>query len=162
MKRLLTEGRVPAASATAIFVGVEAYEAAGGSVTRELFAEEDDRGMWLDDPALLQDLAMAKLRAAADELASRWKWTEAVLEMDWSATARFGRVQPQPAEPTEEERAEIERLCGREDELTNLDDGDWTEELVAEASTCWKLPRASEKPPTKVWVATRRRLTSRR
>ena len=71
VKRLLTEGWVPATSATAIFVGVEAYEAAGGSVTRDLFAEEDDRGVWLDDPALLQDLAVAKLRAVTDELAAR-------------------------------------------------------------------------------------------
>ena len=61
---------------------MEAYEAAGGSVTRDPFAEKDDRGIWLDDPALLQDLAMAKLRAAADELAARWKWAEVALEMD--------------------------------------------------------------------------------
>ncbi|MDE3261131.1 MAG: ParB/RepB/Spo0J family partition protein, partial [Acidobacteriota bacterium] len=40
VKRLLTEERVPGASAVARFVGVEAYEAAGGTVMRDLFADE--------------------------------------------------------------------------------------------------------------------------
>ena len=44
IKRLLTEDRVPATSAIARFVGVETYEAAGGSIDRDLFAEEDERG----------------------------------------------------------------------------------------------------------------------
>ena len=46
--------------------------------------------------------------------------------MDWSATAAFGRVRPQPAEPTDEEKAEIERLRTRNDELANMDDDGWT------------------------------------
>ena len=53
--------------------------------------------------------------------------------MDWSATASFGRVRPQPAEPTDQEKAEIERLRTRNDELANMDNEDWTEELVEEA-----------------------------
>ena len=53
--------------------------------------------------------------------------------MDWSAVARFGRIVSTPATPTEEERAEIERLEAREDEMTNLDDEEWTEALVEEA-----------------------------
>ena len=53
IKRMLTEDRVAARTAIARFVGVEAYEAAGGAVTRDLFADEDDNGVWLDDPALL-------------------------------------------------------------------------------------------------------------
>ena len=39
MKRLLTEERVPAGSPMARFVGVDAYEAAGGPVLRNLFAD---------------------------------------------------------------------------------------------------------------------------
>ena len=53
--------------------------------------------------------------------------------MDWSATAAFGRVRPQPAEPTDGEKAEIECLRTRNDELASMDDEDWTEELVEEA-----------------------------
>ena len=133
IKRLLTEDRVPATSAIARFVGFEAYEAAGGSIDRDLFAEEDERGIWFDDPNLLNKLAMDSLQVAARELETRWKWAEARLDVDWSATAAFGRVRPQPAEPTDEEKAEIERLRTRNDELANMDDEDWTEELVEEA-----------------------------
>ena len=133
IKRLLTEDRVPATSAIARFVGIEAYEAAGGRIDRDLFAEEDERGIWFDDPELLNKLAMDSLQVAARELETRWKWAEARLDVDWSATAAFGRVRPQPAEPTDGEKAEIERLRTRNDELANLDDDGWTEELVEEA-----------------------------
>ena len=47
----------------------------------------------------------------------------------------FGRVRPQPAEPTDGEKAEIERLRTRNDELANMDDDGWTEELVEEAES---------------------------
>ena len=133
IKRLLTEDRVPATSAIARFVGLEAYEAAGGQIDRDLFAEEDERGSWFDDPDLLNKLAMDNLQVAARELETRWKWAEARLDVDWSATASFGRVRPQPAEPTDGEKAEIERLRTRNDELANMDDDGWTEELVEEA-----------------------------
>ncbi len=132
VKRLLTEERIPGASAIARFVGVDAYEAAGGQVLRDLFAHDDESGVWFEDPALLEKLAMAKLQAAADELATRWKWATAMIEVDWNDTARHGRIEPRPADPTDEERAEIDKLQTRHDELVNLDDGDWTEELVAE------------------------------
>ena len=135
IKRLLTEDRVSATSAIARFVGIEAYEAAGGRIDRDLFAEEDERGIWFDDPDLLNNLAMDSLQAAARELETRWKWAEARLDVDWSATAAFGRVRPQPAEPKDEEKAEIERLRTRNDELANMDDDGWTEELVEEAES---------------------------
>ena len=61
IKRMLTEDRVAARTAVARFVGVEAYEAAGGATTRDLFADEDDNGVWLDDPELLNKLATARL-----------------------------------------------------------------------------------------------------
>ena len=133
IKRLLTEDRVPATSAIVRFVGIEAYEATGGKIDRDLFAEEDERGIWFDDPDLLNKLAIDSLQVAARELETRWKWAEARLDVDWSATAAFGRVRPQPAEPTDGEKAEIERLRTRNDELANMDDDGWTEELVEEA-----------------------------
>ena len=76
---------------------------------------------------------MKKLTAAADELSTRWKWAEAMADVDWSATARFGRIQPEPAEPTDAEKAEIEKLRTRHDELVNTDEDAWTDALVEEA-----------------------------
>ena len=133
IKRMLTDDRIPAGAALARYVGVDAYEAAGGPVLRDLFADEYENGVWLEDPALLMQLAMDRLKVAADELATRWKWAEARLDVEWSDLARFGRVRPTPAEPTDEEKAEIERLHTRHDELVNMDEDAWTDELIEEA-----------------------------
>jgi len=133
VKRLLTEERVPGASAVARFVGVDAYEAAGGAAMRDLFADEHEHGVWFEDPVLLEKLATDKLQAAADELSTRWKWAVPMIEAGWDDTASYGRVEPQPGVPTDEEKAEIEKLETRYDELRGLDDDEWTEALVEEA-----------------------------
>ena len=133
VKRLLTEERIPANSAMALFVGVDAYEAAGGAVLRDLFADEDESGIWLEDPALLQKLAMEKLGETVKDLETRWRWATAMPEVDWTSIAHYGRISPEPSAPTDEETAELERLHTREDELCNLDDDEWTEALAEEA-----------------------------
>ena len=133
VKRMLTEESVPAASAVARFVGMEAYEAAGGTLTRDLFAGEDGSETWFDDPVLLNELATEKLRAAADDLTTRWKWAKTMVEADWSAVAGFGRISPEPGVPTEEEKAERESLRARHDELVNMDEDEWPDELIEEA-----------------------------
>ncbi len=142
IKRMLTDDRIPAGAALARYVGVDAYEAAGGPVLRDLFADEHENGVWLEDPALLMQLAMDRLKVAADELATRWRWAEARLDVEWSDLARFGRVRPTPAEPTDEEKAEIERLHTRHDELVNMDEDAWTDELIEEAEAI--EPRLAE------------------
>ena len=133
IKRMLTEDRIPAGAALARYVGIDTYEAAGGPVLRDLFADEHENGVWLEDPALLMQLATDRLKVAADELATRWKWAEARLDVEWSDLARFGRVRPTPAEQTCEEKAEIERLHTRQGEFAELDDDEWTETLAEEA-----------------------------
>ncbi len=45
------------------FVGVDAYEADGGIVRRDLF--DDDQGRFLSDPELLNRLASEKLETLA-------------------------------------------------------------------------------------------------
>jgi ParB/RepB/Spo0J family partition protein len=69
IRRMLTETTVRASDKRAVFVGVEAYEAAGGIVLRDLFQSDD--GGWLQDPALLDRLVAEKLKAAADEIAAK-------------------------------------------------------------------------------------------
>jgi ParB family chromosome partitioning protein len=76
IRRLLAEGAVHASNKRAVFVGLDAYAAAGGGVLRDLF--EEDGGGWLQDPALLDRLVVEALdRAAADLRGEGWKWVEA-------------------------------------------------------------------------------------
>ena len=73
IRRLLTERAVRASDKRARFVGLAAYEAAGGSVLRDLF--EEDGGGWLQDVALLERLVTDKLRTEAETIAAEgWKW----------------------------------------------------------------------------------------
>ena len=51
IRRMLTERAVRASDRRAVFIGLDAYEAAGGVVTRDLFAEDD--GGWLETVGLL-------------------------------------------------------------------------------------------------------------
>ena len=59
IRRLLTETHVAATDRRAVFVGVEAYAEAGGTILRDLFTE--DRGGYFEDVALLDQLVAAKL-----------------------------------------------------------------------------------------------------
>ena len=59
IRRLLTETHVAATDRRAVFVGVEAYTEAGGTILRDLFTE--DRGGYFEDVALLDLLVTAKL-----------------------------------------------------------------------------------------------------
>ncbi|GAB5373813.1 MAG: hypothetical protein AcusKO_02750 [Acuticoccus sp.] len=64
IRRMLTEGAVRASDRRARFVGLAAYEAAGGVVLRDLFQADD--GGWLQDAALLERMVAEKLSAEAD------------------------------------------------------------------------------------------------
>ncbi len=91
IRRMLTEGAVRAADRRARFVGVDAYEAAGGVVSRDLFAHDD--GGWLDDAALLGQLATEKLAREAKTVGVEgWKWVEAALDFPYGHTIGLGRV----------------------------------------------------------------------
>ena len=69
IRRMLTEAPIRASDKRAQFVGVDAYEAAGGVVMRDLFQQDD--GGWLQDPALLDRLVTEKLKAEAENAARR-------------------------------------------------------------------------------------------
>ena len=57
------------------FIGIDAYEASGGDVMRDLFQQDD--GGWLQNPVLLDRLVAEKLEhAAAGVRAQGWKWVE--------------------------------------------------------------------------------------
>jgi len=133
VERLLTSERVPSNAAVAVFVGINAYKAAGGSFLRDLFTTRSNT--WLDDPDLLNELAMAKLTKEVDKLSGDWNWAVPMIEVDWQTTAELGRVYPIPGEPTDDEQAAIDRHRERMDQLESTAKDDWTEELAAEYGT---------------------------
>ena len=118
IRRMLTEGAVRASDKRARFVGVEAYEDAGGIVLRDLF--EADDGGWLQEPALLHRLVAEKLEREAEAMrAEGWKWIEVEPDFPYGHTYGLRRLSGTEVPPSEEEtaardalKAEFERLEG--------------------------------------------------
>jgi ParB family chromosome partitioning protein len=109
IRRQLTEGAVRASDKRAQFVGVAAYEAAGGMVTRDLF--EDDDGGWLQDPALLDRLATEKLKAEAEALRGEgWKWIVVAPDFPYGHTAGLRCLDGETVALTKEEQAAYDAL----------------------------------------------------
>ncbi len=95
------------------FVGIEAYEAAGGKLTRDLFSE----AIYLESPELLDRLFAEKLEAAAEAVtrAEGWKWAETSPEtyLPWNYADERGlaRIYGEEADLSEEEAEEYEELA---------------------------------------------------
>lgn len=150
IRQRLTDGEVEADAPLAVFVGVEAYREAGGTVREDLFAAEG--GSFLQDGALLNRLALEKLDAEAQKLREAgWKWSEARITFPYAERSRFAQLHCERAEPTKKEEAAMDavqadrdRIRSRMDDLEALvngdeeDDGDgnpqreWTDEEHAE------------------------------
>ena len=82
IRRMLTEKTVRASDRRAVFVSLDAYEAAGGVVLRDLFQSDD--GGWLEDITLLDGLVAEKLKAEAETIAAEgWKWIEVAIDFPY-------------------------------------------------------------------------------
>lgn len=109
-RRLITEKEINMrTSPLARFVGVEAYEAAGGLIRRDLFGQEDDG--YMQDAELLESLVLEKLNRAAEAIKEEGHaWVEVRTTFDYSDRAEFGQVRTVRREPDEEEQAKTEAL----------------------------------------------------
>ncbi len=148
IRRLLTERAVRAADRRAQFIGVEVYEAAGGAVSRDLFAHDD--GGWLDDVALLDRLAAEKLAREAETVgAEGWKWVEAALDFPYGHAIGLRRIYGEQREVSDEAQATHEALT---DELECLyaaheGDGDLPEEVDVRLAELEAAIEAFNNPP---------------
>jgi len=79
IRRAMTQAKVAADDPRAVYVGADAYVAAGGALLVDLFTEAGEG--WLEDVGLLDRLVAEKLQAEAVALrdAEGWKWTAAYL-----------------------------------------------------------------------------------
>jgi ParB family chromosome partitioning protein len=104
IRRMLTETSVRASDRRAVFVGVDAYEAVGGVVLRDLVQRDD--GSWLEDPALLDRMVAEKLQAEAEAFATEgWKWIEVATDLPYGYSHGLRRLAGDPAPMTDEESA---------------------------------------------------------
>ena len=109
IRRQLTEGAVRASDRRARFVGIDAYEAAGGVIMRDLFQHDD--GGWLQDPALVDRLVTGKLQSEAEALrAEGWKWIAIASDFPYGHTAGLRRLSGETVDLTEEESAALAAL----------------------------------------------------
>ena len=80
------------------FVGLDAYIAAGGQVTRDMFTEDDE--VHCDDPALLTKLAAEKLEAGRERLLAEGEaWVDVVDQLDHKTRQYYAQA------PTSERKA---------------------------------------------------------
>lgn len=116
IRRLLTETTVRASDKRALFVGIEAYEAAGGTVLRDLFQQDD--GGWLQDPVLLDRLVGEKLKAEAATIAAEgWSWIEVAVDFPYGHSNGLRRLTGTTIDLSDAERAEREKLRDEFDAL---------------------------------------------
>jgi ParB family transcriptional regulator, chromosome partitioning protein len=109
IRRMLTETSVRASDRRAVFVGVDAYETAGGTMLHDLFQGDD--GGWLEDPALLDRLVTEKLHAEAETIAVEgWKWIEVSLDLPYGYSHGLRRLSGDPAPMTDDEGAAHAKL----------------------------------------------------
>jgi ParB family chromosome partitioning protein len=116
IRRMLTENTVRASDRRAQFIGLEAYEKAGGAVMRDLF--EHDDGGWLQDVPLLDRLVTEKLKAEAEIIAAEgWKWITVAVNFPFGHTDDLRELDGIQADLTDEERATIDALKTEFDKL---------------------------------------------
>jgi ParB family chromosome partitioning protein len=109
IRRMLTETTVRASDKRAQFVGIDAYEAAGGIVLNDLFQSDD--GGWLQDVALLDQLTDDKLKAEAEAIGTEgWKWVDARVEVPYGYGHGLRRLIGTTAPLTEEQQASVDAL----------------------------------------------------
>jgi ParB family chromosome partitioning protein len=109
IRHKLTEEAVRASDKRVRFVGLDAYQAAGGYVLRDLF--EADDGGWLQDVALLDALVDEKLGAEAERVADEgWKWIAAAVEFPYDAGRDMRLLEGAQAPLTDEQEASLEAL----------------------------------------------------
>jgi ParB family transcriptional regulator, chromosome partitioning protein len=117
---------------TVRFVTVAAYEAAGGAVERDLFAQQDEG--FILNPDVLMRLFDEKMASEVDKAkAQGWSWVEARPRFEHSDMLDFTHLPAEPAPLTDEQQARYEALEKRSQEITDKLDAHYEGEEGDEA-----------------------------
>ena len=123
IRSALTETMVRGDDKLAKFVGLDTYKLAGGAFRTDLFGERDS--FYLEDLALLHELAEEKLNRVAVPLKEKWKWVEIRLEFGWEDKQQYGRFHPhQIGEIPKKLLKQQEVLEGKMEEMDAAEDYD--------------------------------------
>ena len=111
LRERLTEREIDAHQHPLVrFVGLAAYEAAGGGTRRDLFAE-GETGVYLTDAALLDRLAQDKLAGIAEKVrAEGWAWVEVTPAATYADLQAFQRAPQKKRPPNTREAKRIAKL----------------------------------------------------
>ena len=116
LRRALTEHEVSLRDSIARFVGLKAYQKAGGIVRRDLFEQEDEGAML--DGELVRKLAAEKLEKHATQLkAEGLPWVDVRPDWDYASRSAYGHVSTILREPTEAECQQIEEVAARKAQI---------------------------------------------
>lgn len=116
IRRMLTTEKVDTTSGPFLFVGREAYEAKGGTITVDLFSQGAEG--FADDPELVRELAEEKLDALADEYrAIGWHEVRAALERPYDLYMK-GSMYPATREPTDDETTRLAAIDAEIEAIT--------------------------------------------
>ncbi|HEY1033964.1 MAG TPA: ParB/RepB/Spo0J family partition protein [Pseudoxanthomonas sp.] len=87
LRGAITQKEIDGDSALGKFVGIKAYEEAGGVARKDLFEDK----IYFPDHLLLESLALTKLQKSVDKVVKEgWKWGEARLSFEYSDKQKFG------------------------------------------------------------------------
>ncbi|KSV92901.1 ParB/RepB/Spo0J family partition protein [Sinorhizobium sp. GL28] len=128
IRNALREEAIPATDKRICFIGgLDAYEAVGGDVRRDLF-DERSQGHAMD-AALVEKLVAEKMDTLASGLrAEGWAWVEIRPEMDWYGMRGYGRVFPVEVELSDAESQELEMLREEQEHIETLIDSEGGDE----------------------------------
>lgn len=121
LRRKLTAREIPSTDPRVLFVGLAAYEAAGGAARRDLFSTREDA--YLADGKLLDRLVDERAaELVADVQAEGWSWVEFKQRCDYSELAEYGRHPTEPTyqKPTAADKARIKEIDKRLEQLDKL------------------------------------------
>ena len=119
IRAALTENDIAATDKRVKFVTLKAYEKAGGTTKRDLFSD-DDSGVYIADPALLDTLVTERLQKNARALSAEgWKWVQITPDFAYQQSAEYRRIHAQPIPLTASERKRLDKL---QEEYTQIND----------------------------------------
>ena len=116
IRQALTEGEIPTTDPRLCFIGLAAYETAGGPVRRDLF--DDSTSGYAQDAALVDRMVEGKLASLADSVrAEGWSWVEARAQFGYGDLRAFRRIAQEEVALPDDEAAELDRLRTERQEL---------------------------------------------